>query len=81
MRAVVGPFGEEDAHSSCGREGAVDVEEADGVLDGALGERRNHARGGSGGGGHCEGVVLGAMWFSVCLCFFLAARSSWAVGG
>jgi hypothetical protein len=39
------------AHSSCGREGSVDVEEADRVLDRALGERRDDACGG-GGSGH-----------------------------
>lgn len=43
------------AHSAGGREGAVDIEEADGVLDGTVGERRDNARGG-GGGGH--GVLL-----------------------
>ena len=38
------------AHSSCGCEGAVDIEEADGVLDRALSERRDDAGGGSGSG-------------------------------
>lgn len=50
-------LGGEDAHSSGGGEGAVDIEEADGVLDGALGEGRNDACGG-GGGGHCGRYVV-----------------------
>jgi hypothetical protein len=40
------------AHSARGREGAVDIEEADCVLHRSLGERRDDARGGSSGGGH-----------------------------
>jgi hypothetical protein len=40
------------AHSSCGREGAVDIEEADRVLHRSLGERREDTRGGNGSGGH-----------------------------
>ena len=43
-------LGGSEAHSSRGREGAVNVEEADGVLDRTLGERGDDARGGSGGG-------------------------------
>jgi hypothetical protein len=49
------------AHSAGGREGAVDIEEADGILDRAVGERRDDARGGSGGD---HGVLL--LWWWCC---------------
>jgi hypothetical protein len=58
MHVCIGGLG--GAHSACGCEGAVNVEEADGVLDRALGERRDDA-GGGGGGGHDVG-----WYFSFC---------------
>jgi len=56
------------AHSSRWREGAVDIEEADGVLDWALGERRDNARGG-GSGGHDVGIPVRSR---MCWCMFVS---------
>ena len=55
------------AHSSCGCEGAVDIEEADGVLDRALSERRDDAGGGSGSGHGVRIFFLFAYVLSVCV--------------
>jgi hypothetical protein len=75
------------AHSAGGCEGAVDVEEADGVLDGAVGERRDDARGG-GGGGHCVLLLWCCcdwyMFLYVYVCVWLRALEGdplwWCVG-
>lgn len=78
-------LGREDAHSSGGREGAVDIEEADGVLDGTLGEGRDDTRGG-GGGGHVECCVVCVLSVAVCMCMSLkrgyvrVARKVWCAG-
>jgi hypothetical protein len=63
------------AHSSCGREGAVDIEEADRVLDRALGERRDDAGGGS-GGGHCGGILFLFVRVCVVVCVYCTVTSS-----
>jgi hypothetical protein len=55
------------AHSSCGCEGAVDIEEADRVLDRALSERRDDAGGGSGSGHDVCIFFLFAYVSSVCV--------------
>ena len=61
------------AHSSCGREGAVDIEEADRVLDRALGERRDDA-GGSSGGGHYGGAIFLFVYVSLYACTVCSSR-------
>ena len=63
------------AHSAGGREGAVDIEEADGVLDGAVGERRDDARS-RGGGGHGMLLLWCCDWYIflyVYVCVWLRA--------
>jgi hypothetical protein len=61
------------AHSSCGCEGSVDIEEADRVLDRALGERRDDA-GGSSGGGHYGGAIFLFVYVSLYACTVCSSR-------